>query len=195
MKNENETSTWYRCREDQVRAEISKEYAIRLILKYGGTPDLISKSFDLYDQLIACEAISESHPIKSFKPVQKSDEYKDDFENTNGGRRLQVNFELNADQLRSISELKLCSSKTPPKVVAQLLKNIFNDAGTYEGWWLVVSQHYCPRPLWQIINQMIKTQSGGWNTIKSPAAYFTKSLCYRVSRKGWTRLCKKQTTE
>ena len=54
----------YQNREQEIRATISKENAVRLIEEtYHAVYVPENVSFDVYDQLLACEAVAESSPV------------------------------------------------------------------------------------------------------------------------------------
>lgn len=192
MQNENDDHRWHDWSESKIRAEISIDEAILYIRTHGGIADSKSHSPDIYDQMLICEAATEAHPVIERHSIEHNNPvgYEVDDENANGGCRLQVNFELNAYRLNAISTLKTCTSKTPPIIIANLLAEIFGDEKTQEGWWLAVAQHYPPRPIYRVINELVKIQIGGWKSIYKPAAFFTLRIRYRALRKGWGRLCK-----
>lgn len=101
----------------------------------------------------------------------------------NDTHKNEVKTELTSSKHRVISELKECSYRTPPKKVASLLKELFNDPDTMGNYWLYVAQHWAPRPINQVITQMIKRHKRGDSTIKKPAAYFSSLIRYRKKRK------------
>jgi len=174
-----------RSREDEVRATVSKEEAIRRIEKLGGVYDSTNIGFDVYDQLLVCEAIAESTPIipPPIKDVTTTVENVVAYEDGNDGYKQQVSFELTANKLEAISKLKKLTYRTPPPEIASLLETIFEGCDTYTGWWLSVAQQWNPRAISRVLVQLTKLHSGGWRTFKNPGAYFTSLIKHRKKRR------------
>lgn len=159
------------------RNRFNEQEAIRRIEQFyhaGYNPNW--PDFDAYEQLLVCESLAESEAK----------------EETNGNVlsigvdtcKRNVNLELTESKLEVISKLKDCNYKTPPIEVAQLLEAFFANPDTRPGYWLSVAQTWPPRRIYLSINQMFKRQSGGWTTIKNPAAYFNFLINRREKRKG-----------
>ncbi len=175
-----------RNREDEIRATVSVEEAIRRIEKLGGVYDPSNASFDVYDQLLACEAVTEATPVRSY-PNNETENNKENvvaYENGIGSYKRSVNFELTASKLEAISKLKKLNYITSPPEIAGLLEVIFEGCNTKPGWWLSVGQQWNPKTINSVIAQLIKLLSGGWKTIKNPAAYFTFVIIHRPKRRS-----------
>ncbi len=172
-------------REEEIRATLSNEEVARRIEKLGGVCDESNTEFDVYDQLLACEAIAESTPIISppIKETERTVENVVTYGDGIGGCKQQVNFELTPDRLCAISKLDELDYRTPPLRVASLLEIIFAGYGTYEGWWLSVAQQWNPRAVRRALKELIKLQTGGWRNIKNPAKYYTFLIQQRKKRR------------
>ncbi len=159
-----------------------KEIIWRITEIYHAGYDLDNQDFDIYDQLLACEAISEGEK-----------EYQEKNNNTNenvsvsglsnGSYKRRVNFELTPSKLQVISKLKVCDYQTPPVEIAQCLEELFEECESKEGHWLYISQTYPPRVINWNLNYMIKVHSSGRRTFQNWAAYFTQSIKFRKKRK------------
>lgn len=157
---------------------------VRKIESYGARYDPFA-GLTLEDQLLACEAISESTPIK-----QNCNEDKETTNNNavvsglvSGTRKNDVNFELTERRRTIITELKACTYRTPPVKIAQLLEELFSGYGTIRGWWLSVAQQWNPRAINRNLDYMVKRSNAGFITFNNPAAYFTGTIQYRKRRK------------
>lgn len=179
----NNQPSGYRSRDEEVRATISKEEAIKRIHEYGAEYDDSNADFDVYDQLLACEAINESIPINSYS-------YKDTkqdvvaYEDGNDGSKQQVSFELTPSKLRAIEQLTEMNYRTTPPEIAMQLEIIFDGYGTKPGWWLVVAQRWNPRAINRDIAKLVKLHSSGRITLKNPAAYFSFLIQKRKRRRS-----------
>lgn len=181
------TSFKYRSREDEVRATLSEDKVVNQIILLGGVPDYSNTSFDLYDQLLACESIHESHPveektIKDELPWTERDAVGNG--DVNGSCKRIDNFELTSARLQAVATLKTYDYRTPPPLIAEQLSIIFNGFGTQEGWWLRVAQTWNPRAICREIRFLIKQHTTGWKTIRNPASYFTSRILRRKKRRG-----------
>jgi len=165
--------------EEQLRTTITLDEAVNLIQSLGGKYDPNLSDFDAYDQLMVCQSISEAETDTNRKG--NANAYVSG--NGNDIYKRSVNFELTENRIKAINELKNCDYKTSPLFIGDLLENLFQNNDTKQGHWLRIAQRYPPRRINQTINQMIKRQSGGWITIKNPAAYFTRLIQYRKPRK------------
>lgn len=175
----------YQNREEEIRATVSKDEAIRLIEEvYHAHYDPENDAFDVYDQLLACESVAQSNPVNNlyFKNNEKTDGNEGVSGVVNGGYRQKVDFELTADKLQVIEKLKKCNYTTSPKEVAQLLEEFFTEYQSKPGHWLYVTQNWPPRPIIRVLQQMIKLSSSGQKTIQSWARYFTYLIKFRKKR-------------
>lgn len=173
----------YRSRDEEVRATISKEEAIKRIHEYGAEYDESNTDFDVYNQLLACEAIAESTPTDSYSNKDIK-EVVVAYEDENDGCKQQVNFELTPSKLGAIAKLKEMNYRTTPPEIASLLEIIFEGYGTKPGWWLVVAQRWNPRAINRDIAKLIKLHTSGRITLKNPAAYFSFLIQKRKKRRS-----------
>lgn len=176
----------YRNRDEEVRATVPLDEAIRRIRRYGGEYDPTTLSFDVYDQLLACESVDESTPIPENHRIEQNTKQNGGVYG-NGGIddtcRRKVNFELTPSKLSVLSQLKTCTYRTNPPVIAKLLETYFEGCGSDPDWWLYVAQRWPPRPIWRVIDQLIKLQTLGRMTIRNPAKYFSFLIKKRKERR------------
>lgn len=156
-----------------------KEIIRRITEIYHSDYDLDNPNFDIYNQLLACEAIAESE--EECKKKQDTNVGVNGL--LNGSYKRKVNFELTESKLQVISKLKQYDYQTPPVEIAKLLEKFFNECGTAEGHWLYIAQVYSSRVINWNLGYMVKIISSGRRTIKNPDAYFTKTIQYRKKRK------------
>lgn len=162
--------------------KISKEEVIRRITElYHADYDLDNPTFDIYDQLLACEAIAES---------QKEYEEKNNRTNENvsvsgdvlGIYKLKENSEQNLNKKQAIVKLKHSNYKTPPTEIELYLNIIFGSWKEKPEHWLFIAQHYTPKTINSIIAQMIKQHQRRDVSIKTPGAYFSYVIKHRPKR-------------
>jgi len=166
-------------REKEVRSNISEEEAIRRIRNYGAEPDLDNKNFDIYDQLLACEAVAEAQ--------EENQENGSVIVSGNDGYKKDVKSELNWYKSELISKLKECTSETPPIEIAQLLEEIFKAwPPTKETHWLWIAQTHTARTLRWVMSATVKKYLRG-GIRKTPPAYFVFLLKHRKPRKEFRR--------
>ncbi len=170
---------------------LTKEEAIRRITEvYHSGYSLDDPDFDIYDQLLACEAVAEAQEEQRkngeyfSKEHNKPEDNVDAFVDDNNTYKRKVNFELTESKLQIIKELQECTYRTLPIEVSKLLEEFFFDPNTKPNHWLNIAQMYPPKRIYQTIAQMIKRQSGGWISIETPAAYFTFLIKFRAKRKS-----------
>ncbi|OGM14113.1 hypothetical protein A3D84_03335 [Candidatus Woesebacteria bacterium RIFCSPHIGHO2_02_FULL_42_20] len=186
MKQDMKTSPRFASRDDEVRATLTKEEVIRRIEKLGGIPDESNTDFDVYDQLLACEAINESTPVLSNSYIENNNT-RDDvvaYEDGIDGCKQQVNLELTPSKLGAIAKLRELDYRTPPPEIASLLEVVFEGYGTKPGWWLVVAQRWNPRAINRDIAKLVKLHSSGRITLRNPAAYFSFLIQKRKKRRS-----------
>jgi hypothetical protein len=94
--------------------------------------------------------------------------------------RVSKNYKYNV-----ILQLNKCTHRTSPKIVAELLENLFQKWPSKKGHWLYIAQVYPPRPIGRVIAKIIKEYQRGDRTIKNPAAYFTYLIKFRRKRKSF----------
>ena len=181
----------YTTREEEIRATISKEEAIRLIegFYHARYDPNLEPNFDVYDQLLACEAIVEATPVKDYsiyKNTQRENANVSVNGNDNGGCKIKVNLELNPSKtelnFELINQLKNCNSSTPPKNIASLLERIFKTWESKEGHWLWIAQNYTARTINWVMAATIKEYLRG-GIRKNPPSYFTYLIKFRKKRK------------
>lgn len=136
----------------------------------------------LEDQLLACEAVAESTPVKEiYYPITR---FTGENASVNGMSygtcKRSVNFELTHDKLQIIAEIKNCNYRTPPVKVAELLESFFAGYGTQQGWWLAVANMWSPREIVWNLNYMVKRS---WIGFRNPASYFSSTIKHRKKRK------------
>ncbi|MGI0059450.1 MAG: hypothetical protein ACREBJ_06750, partial [Nitrosotalea sp.] len=150
---------------------LSKEEVIRRIRSYDAEPDLENKNFDIYDQLLACEAVTEGQeeynskqhasPYTSIQQNKEMNESGHVSGNGNGTYKRQVNDMSSLSKHEVIEALKQLTHRTPPIEIAKLLEQLFIDYPSKEGHWLYVAQHWNPRAINRVIAHMIKSHSTG----------------------------------
>lgn len=171
--------------------DLTKEEVIRKIQSYGAKYDLTNPNFDVFEQLLACEAIAESEAEAKkrsvYYPEEKHNEEIKVNVSVNGmvndTYKRTVNFELTENKLNVILKLKSYTNRTAPIKVSELLDKFFSDSNTKPNHWLYIAQTWPPRRIYLTLKQMLKRQEDGWTTIKTPAAYFTYLIKYRKKRK------------
>lgn len=158
-----------------------KEIIRRITEIYHADYDLNNPTFDIYDQLLACEVIAES---------QK--EYKEKNNRTNenvsvsgdvlGSSKLKENSEQNLNKHHAIAKLKHLNYRTPATEVYLYLNIIFGRWEKKPEHWLYIAQHYTPKTINSIISQMIKQHQRKDVSIKNPGAYFSSVIKHRPKR-------------
>lgn len=189
----NKSTSLYKTRDEEVKAAITEEEAIRRIEEiYQAQYDSANQNFSIWDQLLACEAVEEATPI--------SDTYYNKFNNLNengsvkgsdnGSYKRRANFELSDDQLRAISTLGEYSLSSPIEFEEQLAI-VFNKYPSNPGHWLYIAQHHTLRQInWSINYTLMLNKSG--RIRKNPAACFTNDIKYRERKKDIRRQKKKR---
>lgn len=179
----------YRTREDEVRAAVSKDEAIRRIKQYGAEydPDLLA--FDAWDQLLACESIAESTPVREI--------YSDGYKKTDdavglggvyGGCKCNTIAELFKRKESIILELRGCTSRTSVVRVGSLLEDLFADYPSNKaGYWFDVARYYTPRVINWVLIELLKLSSPDHETVRNPASYFTFLTKTRTKRRRYER--------
>lgn len=176
-------------RDEEIRATISKEETTRLIEKVylvQYDPDCgLNGCFDAWDQLLACESIAESTTIKEFLHKEKDENNKNvDVSGSGiGGNKLQKNDSQNSDKNTAIAKLKESSFLIAPKKIAPFLENIFGVWQEKPNHWLYIAQHYTPKSINSVINEIDKSIERGSVTLQNPGAYFTSLIKYHPKRK------------
>ncbi|OGK19011.1 hypothetical protein A3D80_03510 [Candidatus Roizmanbacteria bacterium RIFCSPHIGHO2_02_FULL_40_13b] len=178
----------YSSRDEEIRATLTQKECIRLITNsYGSRYDPNTPIFDAWDQLLACEAIGDSTPVRE----QKQEQTHETNENVNGNgmfndtRKHRVYFELTPSKQKVITELKRCNYRTPPIEIALLLGDLFSEYPTKDGHWLFISQRYNPRAILRVLTQIEKIQANGQKIITNPPGYFTYLIKnYRKPRRS-----------
>ena len=173
-----------RLRLDQTEEEIRclpKEFVIKRITELGASADIENESFDIYDQLLACESLAESHPEYISKNNKLSENHNPNG-NDNDTYKLKVKFTLNESKLNVIQELKTYTHKTPIYVIADSLQILFYECESKSTHWNYIAEHYSPRTINWVIDYMIKNYND-WSILRNPASYFTKSIKFRKKRK------------
>ncbi len=167
----------YSNREEEVRSTLSKEQAILRIKSFGGKFNPNFADFDVYDQLLVCESVSETD--KYIKEKENGSNY----ENVIGTYKRGVDSSLNENKLEVIGGLSVSTYKTPIFILANLLESLFKDYNSRPGHWFYIARSYSPRTINRVIAHMIKEYGINWRGIENPAAYFTFLIKYRKKRK------------
>lgn len=166
----------YRTRDEEIRARISKNEAIRLIEEdYHARYDSDNIFFDAWDQLLACEAITEANPIKNTPPREQGNNY----EEINEGNRFQVRgkglgYMVTAPQKYDYDEiLKIFTTKkeTSKEDLALFLAKTLDDLNSLNYYESLVSKHRTDFLRNCLIITLTAFQND-WVT-KTKAAYFT----------------------
>ncbi len=155
---------------------------IRQIEKWGGQYDPDS-SLSAHDQLMACEAIAESTPIKEVSNTEKVGEMGSVNGSVYDSYKLVVDFELTSCKRQIITQLEACGYRTAPRTVAALLEDFFQEWPSYPGYWLSVVQRWPPRSIYRVIRKIVKQHAGGWTTVRDPARLFSFLIQKRIKRK------------
>lgn len=140
----------------------------------------------LEDQLLACESVAESTPVKP--------NYNNERETTsasvsvngsgNDSCKRSANFEITQIKLQFITQLKECDYRTPPIEIAHLLKELFQEYPSKPGHWLYVAQYWPPKAINGVLNYMVKRQNDGWESIQNPPGYFTNLINHHRKRRS-----------
>lgn len=173
----------YHSREEEVRAELSLDEVVHRINDiYQAEYDSSRPNFDAWDQLLACESIAESTPIK-YQYNEDANENPSVSGMLNDSSSPKVIFELTQDKQKVITELTHCNYRTPPTQIATLLEKFFKEWHSNQGHWLYVAQQWTPRAINRTIHRLTKLHIEGRITIRNPAAYFTKLIKFRKLRR------------
>jgi len=179
----NTQSKRYSCREEEIRATLTHKECIRRIKEeYHSEYDLTNETFDVWNQLLACEALSESEPITEYKQEQSNDNGSINGMYS-GGCKQTIYFELTQNKQRVINELKQCNYQTSRIQLATLLTELFKEWISKSGHWLYIGQHWNPKAINSTINEIVKLHTSGRKTIYNPAALFTKLIKFHPKRK------------
>lgn len=93
----------------------------------------------------------------------------------------------NRPKIEIIREIASLNYRTPPRILAGLLDNLFSSINTHEGHWLFIAQHWTPKAIKSVINEMLRRHRTGEVTIKSPPAYFTYLIKFHPKRKKFSK--------
>lgn len=168
---------------ENVLGKITKEEAIRRIEQvYHAGYDTDSTSFDVYDQLLACEAIAEAEQEYQNKYGRTNENVSVKW-SVNDIYKRRVTPTLTKSKHKAVAELGTLNYKTPPIKISQLLEILFAEYNSKDGHWLYIAQNWNPRAINRVIKRMIGLHNSGRITIKNPAAYFTHLIKFRKRRK------------
>lgn len=190
------TAINYRSRDEQIRAEISKDEAVRRIEQIYHAqydPDCgLDGCFDAWDQLLACESVNESTPVRDNYNQIKEENNANENSRVNGGvndsYKRSINFQLTESKLKVITQLEACTYRTSPIKVSALLEEFFGEWPFQEwtgeqNYWLSVAQKRTPRPIVRVIKLIVKQHNTGITTVKNPAKLFSFLIKKRAERK------------
>ncbi len=180
-----ENNRIYASRDQQVREEFTKDEVIRRIEEIYHQKYNSASYFDAWDQLLICESVAESTPVKEgyYGEKERDNENVSVNGNVSATYKRRVNFELTQSKLQSISRLKEFTFQTPKKEVAKQLEILFQDYPSKSSHWPYIAQTYTPRTINRVIHRMIKIHTSG-QSILNPSAYFTEIIKYRKKRKS-----------
>ncbi len=166
--------------------------AIKKIEELGGQHDPdggVDGSFTVWDQLLACESVAASVPVKEKSFSEKSNGgINTKEENTNGKWLMQavdtsLTTSLTTRKHQAFEDLQRCHFRTSPAKVAELLTAYFQDCpSAASGHWLYIATHWPPRPIVRTIKTIQKQLENGAKIV-NPAALFTLRIKHRVRRK------------
>lgn len=167
---------------------------IKQIEQLGGQYDPncgLDGCFTVWDQLLTCEAIAESTPVKercggkedNFQCISDLVTHVDDNVNDNvNDIKIPNGHQFGASKEDAFNELKKCIARTSPKKIAYLLDIIFRNCDTHNPThWLYVAQTWAPRPVVRVIIH-IQDQIARGKKIQNTAALFTYLIKKRVPR-------------
>lgn len=104
-----------------------------------------------------------------------------------GGNKLQENDIQNSDKTKAITKLKESNYRTAPKELTSYLEIIFGIWQEKPDHWLFIAQHYTPKSINSVINEIDKSVERGSITLRNPGAYFTRLIKYHPKRKLFRR--------
>ncbi|MCX6793720.1 MAG: hypothetical protein NTY06_01300 [Candidatus Gottesmanbacteria bacterium] len=144
--------------------------------------------FDALDQLLICETLAKSSPVL---PIHNQDGEENEATNNtsvsgsvNDSCKPKINAALFENKQSVIAQLKICTYRTSPIEIAELLRILFVEYPSHSGHWLYIAQHWSPRRINGVINRLVGFQRSGSKTIVNPPAYFTFLIKKRARRKG-----------
>jgi hypothetical protein len=178
---------------------ITQSEAIRRLKDiYGIEADLHNESFDVFEQLAACESTPFVVEVKDYTQQEDTSTPDDTTEITNGNATVSehdngtyqrvVNETLAIRKIQIIKALQSCGYKTPPRKIAPLLEELFGTNESKSGYWLHIAQHWSPRTINWVISAIIKQHKRGDRTIRKPAAYFVYLIKRRKQRKVFRKV-------
>ncbi len=178
----------YKTRYEEVKATISKVEAVRWIKEYGGEYDSNSE-LDVWDQLLACESVSESTTTKQLNLDDKERNGDVGVIGVDyGGCKCNAVTELFQNKKEVIEALRTCRSRTPYVQVSSLLDDLFEGYPTNKkGYWFDVARFYTPRAINRTLIELQKLASPSHETVRNPAAYFTFLIKMRKRRRRYAR--------
>lgn len=158
-----------------------KEIIHRITDVYHAGYDLNNEDFDIYDQLLACEAIAEA---------EQEYQEKNNVTNENvavsgdvlGSSKLNENSKQNLTKHQATAKLKHFNYKTSAVEIESCLNIVFGIWKEKPEHWLFIAQHYTPKTINSIISQMIKQHQRKDVSIKNPGAYFSFIIKHRPKR-------------
>lgn len=173
----------FKSRDEEIRLTVSEKEAIRRIEEvYQAKYNPSTPNFEVYDQLLACEAVVESTPFNNHPSKGENVENGNVNGNDNGSYKRQPKFELTKSKSEAISNLKKFNCTTSRIEIAKQLEIIFQEFPSKEGHWLKVAQYHTPRQINWSISRMLKLHYQG-RIRNTPAAFFTYDIMHRKPRK------------
>lgn len=158
---------------------------VKKIESFGGGYNLTS-DLVLEDQLLVCESVAESTPVRpNYNEERETISASVSVNGSgNGSCKQSGNFELTQSKLQLITQLKECDYRTPPIEIAHLLEELFKEYPSKPGHWLYVTQRWSPKAINGVLNYMVKRQNDGWESIQNPPGYFTNLINHHRKRRS-----------
>lgn len=154
------------------------------IEQLGGSYDPVS-TLTIDDQLLICESVKESTPIKPiFKNIEDLTNKNVSVSGVNNdSNKLTANFELTQNKLQLIQKLKTFNYKTPPNQISPILEEFFKEWPSFSTHWSYITQTYTPKTIKSVLNRIVKLYCSGYS-IDNPPGLFTLIIKKRHKRKN-----------
>ncbi len=158
---------------------LTKEQAIYQLEHVYGGKYLEDSPLDLSDQLFIAKTVGEGD--QEYDRLHGGN--ASSVLNGSGTYKREIKSFLTESKLKVITLLNTYTHRTPYYQIALALEELFQECDSKEGHWTYIAEHYAPRAIIRVLNQMSKKYGPGWMGLNSPAAYFTQSLKFRKTRK------------
>lgn len=175
---------------EQLRSKFSKDEAIRQITEIYNSQYDPNSNLDVYDQLLICESLDESTPVRdNYSQDNKDTPIQNASLNGNHNDRTKLNviFEVTQNKIDAINQLNKCSYRTPPIDISLILNDFFRDWPSKTTHWLYIAQSYTPKTIKSVLLYLIRRNKSGY-FINNPPALFTLIIKRRPKRKMFTNI-------